>query len=102
MPEQPQSVAKCSDLRTACQHEIFIHIDKRHTTQMEALSEIKEQLAFKAGQENGRKVTGENSKVGKRDWAGMVLKALFNWGPAALFLIVLGAISWLRSKGWIG
>lgn len=99
---ESQTVRDCAKLRQECQRALFAHIDEKHDAQMTELGEIKEKLAFQAGQANGARNCGTalNAPI-KRDWSGMILKALFTWAPGIALLVVLGLISWLKSKGWL-
>lgn len=101
MPES-RSVNDCARLREECREGIFSHIDKRHNAQMLVLGEIKEKLAFQEGRANGIRncETTLNAPI-RRDWGEMFLKTLFTWAPGIALLVVLGLISWLKSKGWL-
>ena len=35
------------------------------------------------------------------NWTGLLLKALVIWGPPVAFLLGLGCIYWLKTKGWL-
>lgn len=60
MPDQPQTLARCADLRQDCRDAIFGHIDERHGAVMRELSGIKETLAYQKGKANG---TAEHAPV---------------------------------------
>ncbi len=76
--EQPQTIAKCEEHRTA----MFKKMDAQHNAQMEVLGEIKENMAFQKGRM-------------------AMLKAIGPWAAPILFVGVLGAIYWLKVKGWL-
>lgn len=53
MADQPQTLARCADLREECRNGIFGHIDERHKEVMEQLTGIRETLAYQKGRANG-------------------------------------------------
>lgn len=124
MPEQPtpepRTVKDCAQLQKECRAEMFGHINDKHTeTQtlvntnhglvMGKLNDIDKKFAYQEGVENGRAAAETNNNppvVAVQPKTGTGLKDIFiklgvTWGPPALFLLILGAISWLKSKGWL-
>jgi hypothetical protein len=93
---QPQSVGRCAELRETCQGKIFEKMDALHHIQMMKMSEIQEEIAYQKGCSNGRQSSKEASP-----WRDAFIKALFTWGPPLLFLVLIGGITLLKSKGWL-
>lgn len=103
MPEavpEPQTLRGCIAAQKECRKEIFKDAHERHTAVMVELGDIKQKLAFTAGQENGRKSTGQNQPVVRRWWSSWLGKALFTWGPFLLLVLFLGIKGWLEKMGW--
>jgi len=92
---QPQSIGDCAKIRESCRSSIFEKMNENHLLQMKALSEIKEDIAYQKGCSNGK------SLLIPSPWRDAFVKAIFSWGPPILFLIVIGGISLLKSKGWL-
>lgn len=100
---ESQSISKCAELRQECRDSIFEKMDDHHTKQMDILGDIKQEIAFRKGQEdtrlkniviNSQKKNG-NGKV-KDNW----IKFFITWGPPFIFIIILGFISWMKTKGY--
>jgi len=112
---QSQSVEKCADLRQKCQREIFEKMDKQHTVQMNAMSDIKEEIAFRKGREealaenvlakymkrNGNGTASVPNAGISSDTREILIKILINWGPWIGLALILGVGSILKSKGWL-
>lgn len=112
---QPQTVSKCADLREAMQDKIFTRMQKHHDDQMETLTGIKEDIAFRKGREeavvekalkkyiktNGNgtaPVANQNLTNGTRE---LLVRMLINWGPGIAVLAAIGAAVILKSKGYL-
>jgi hypothetical protein len=120
--EQPQTVSKCADIRDSMQRNIFKQMQDYHITQMSELGGIKEEIAFRKGQEealvknaiaqyqknngNGNNGNGQKKEVAvstnetksKKD---IMIEILIHWGPSIIFLSALGALFLFKAKGWI-
>ena len=97
---ESQSLSKCSELREACQEKIFAKMDDQHGIQMKALGEIKTELAYQDGVENGRREELPISP-NESNWKSMLFKVMLMWGPPFLFLSGLGCVYWLKSAGYL-
>ena len=113
---QSQNVGKCAELRETCQHAIFDKMDLQHSDQMTALGKIKEDIAYRKGREehvmedilskfvkrNGNgTVPIVNQNFSNNSFKEVAIKILISWGPWILFLLGLGIVTWLKSKGWL-
>lgn len=63
MPEQPQTLRECAALRQECQRELFAHIDKRHEEVIDAIGEIRTDLAYQKGVAAARNESGQHEPV---------------------------------------
>jgi len=112
MSEHPtpesQTVSKCADLRQNMQRDMFDKMDDQHLTQMTAMGEIKEGIAYRKGQEEAKivgmvatsieKNNGHDTKAG---WKDVLVKLLIAFGPYILLFLFLGIYQWLKAQGWL-
>ena len=103
MVEEKQSVGKCAELRAECHRVIFDKMDDLHQKQMAAISEVREDLAYQRGVQNGAKRDTETNPAIRSEspLKGFLGKALLSWGPGIGFLIVLGILAYLKQNGYL-
>jgi len=98
---ESQTVGKCADLREDMQKKLYEKMDKQHGRQMDTLGEIKQEIAYRKGQEDARIKSIVTETNGKKEfnWKQFFSNAIITWGPPFLFIVIWGFISWLKSKG---
>ena len=90
-PSEKQSVRECAKQREECQKNIFDKMELLHNKVMKKLGQIDNKMAFQEGQEKTRNASSMQP---------FFKRALVNWMPAMVFLMILGAMKWGEAKGW--
>ena len=102
---ESQNIKECSELRQECRNSIFEKIEDHQKILLNELGEIKKDLAYKEGYEEATaqniviNSNNEKNTAEKINWKATVLKMLIIWGGPILFLMILGLIALLKSKG---